>query len=85
MIECIYVAGWLYLAGVNWNGDNYFVNIDMISHVEEKMSVSDTNNRYRTLIHTTNGIIVEDVTALDVAVAISSCDYYFMYEGEPVE
>lgn len=83
MIDCIFVAGMLFLSGQDWNGDRYLLNIDEIVSVTQDMSVQGT--KPRTLITATNGLIVEDVEILDVAVGIASCEYYFMYPREPVE
>jgi hypothetical protein len=49
--------------------------------------VSDIANDYRprTLLHTDNGIIVEDQEILEVAVGIARCEDLFFAEGEPVE
>jgi hypothetical protein len=52
------------------------------------MSVSDVNNdsRPRTLLHTENGVIVEDLEILDVAVGIARCEELFYdYGYESVE
>jgi hypothetical protein len=78
MIDCLYLAGWLMLAGDDWNGDHYFINIDHITHVQQNVGVSDTDPRPRTLIYTTNGMIVEDVPIVDIAIAIVSCQGYFL-------
>lgn len=83
MIDCIIVTGWLFLIGEDWNGDRYMINIDHIVSVSQNMEPGEV--RPRTLISTTNGIIVEDVEILDVAVGISRCEYYYMDPGEPVE
>ena len=83
MIECIYLAGLWYIAGTDINSDRYFVNIDMIVSVSQNMSISDTNSVPRTIIHTVNGTIVEDLDILDVAVGISRCeDLYNELSGE---
>lgn len=76
-MDCIFIAGLLYLVGTDWNGDRYAVNVDMISHVVEDMSISDLDLRSRTMITTNNGTIVEDLTILDVMTGISMCESYF--------
>jgi hypothetical protein len=83
MMDCIIVAGLLFLVGEDWNGDRYMINIDEIVSVSQNMELDQV--RPRTIISTTNGMIVEDVEILDVAVGISRCEYYYMQPGEPVE
>jgi hypothetical protein len=85
-MDCIYVAGWLMLAGTDWNGDKYLLNLERFVFAQQVISVSDIDSRPRTLLHTDNGIIVEDLEILDVAVGIARCEEYFFYpEDEPVE
>jgi hypothetical protein len=87
-MECIYVAGWLMLAGTDWNGDRYILNIEKFVYAQQVMSVSDVNNdsRPRTLLHTENGVIVEDLEILDVAVGLARCEELFYdYGYESVE
>jgi hypothetical protein len=86
-MDCIYVAGWLMLAGTDWNGDRYLLNLEKFVYAQQIMSVSDIANDYRprTLLHTDNGIIVEDLEILEVAVGIARCEDLFFAEGEPVE
>lgn len=82
-MDCILVAGIFFLAGTDWNGDRYVLNIDMINHITQAMSISDTDNddpRNRTMITTTNGLIVEDAAILHVISAISTCERYYMDE-----
>jgi len=83
-VECIYVAGWLMLAGTDWNGDRFLLNLESFVYAQQIMTFSDSTNdlRPRTLIHTENGIIVEDLEILDVAVSIARCeDLFNAYEG----
>lgn len=83
MIECIFLAGLWYIAGVDINNDRYFANIDMIVSVTQNMSISDSGGPPRTIIQTVNGTIVEDTDILDVAIGISRCeDLYDELSGE---
>ena len=87
-MDCIYVAGWLMLAGTDWNGDRYLLNLESFVYAQQMMSISDIadDSRPRTLLHTENGIIVEDLEILDIAVGIARCEEYFFYsENEVVE
>lgn len=78
-MDCIFVAGILFMVGTDWNGDRYMINIDQITNVSQNMSISDNQNdmRPRTIITTTNGMIVEDHPILDVAVGISTCEVVY--------
>lgn len=76
MIECIVLAGNLFLAGVDINGDNYLVNVDYITHVVEDMTRPDQNTPI-SLITTTNGTIVEDLTIYDVAEGLMWCERHW--------
>lgn len=80
MIDCILLTGLLYIAGTDFNGDPYLANIDMIVSVTQDLSVSDTDARPRTMITTTNGVIVEDSTILDVAVGMRTCEAFYIVE-----
>lgn len=85
MMDCLYVVGLLFLAGEDWNGDRYLVNLDHIVSITQDMRPE--NFQPRTLITTTNGTIVENLEILDVAVGISYCEqfFYYDYEEESVE
>lgn len=83
MIDCIFIAGLLFMVGEDWNGDRYMINIDEIVSVTQNMDPD--NFQPRTLILTTNGTVVEDVDILDIAQGISMCEYFFMNPGEPAQ
>jgi hypothetical protein len=72
------------LAGTDWNGDRYLLNLEKFVYAQQIMTFSDSTNdlRPRTLLHTDNGIIVEDLEILEVAVGIARCeDLFNAYEG----
>ena len=75
-MDCIYIAGLLFVVGTDWNGDRYMINYDHITSVSQQMSISDSQDdmRPRTFITTTNGTIVEDVEILDVAFGLGRCE-----------
>jgi hypothetical protein len=75
-MDCVFMAGLLFMVGTDWNGDRYMINIDQITNVTQQMSISDSQDdmRPRTFITTTNGTIVEDVEILDVAFGLGRCE-----------
>lgn len=80
MISCIYLAGIFYIAGYDIHNNPYMVNIDMISHVLEDVSVNDTEETFgdlKTMITTTNGTIVTSGDIMDVVIGIRDCERYY--------
>ena len=78
-MDCVFIAGLLFVVGTDWNGDRYMLNLDQVTSVVQDMSISDSQNdfRPRTMITTRNGTIVEDVDILDVAFAFSVCEQVY--------
>ena len=75
-MDCVFMAGLLFIVGTDWNGDRYMINIDQITSAYQQMSISDSQDdmRPRTFITTTNGTIVEDIEILDVAFGLGRCE-----------
>jgi hypothetical protein len=83
MISCLFIGGLFFIGGYDINGNPYMVNIDMIAHVVEDVSVKDTANNFgsfRTMITTTNGTIVTNGDIMDVAIGIEDCERYYAIE-----
>jgi hypothetical protein len=78
-MDCVFIAGLLFVVGTDWNGDRYMINLDTVTNVVQDMSISDAQNDYRprTMITTTNGTIVEDVDILDIAYSFSVCEQVY--------
>ena len=78
-MDCVFIAGLLFVVGTDWNGDRYMLNLDTVTNVVQDMSISDTQNdiRPRTMITTTNGTIVEDVDILDIAYTFAVCEQVY--------
>ena len=75
-MDCMFVAGLLFIVGTDWNQDRQMINIDQITNVTQQMSISDNQDdmRPRTFITTTNGTIVEDAQILEVAFTLGRCE-----------
>ena len=75
-MDCVFIAGLLFVVGTDWNGDRYMINIDEITNVTQQMSISDGQDdmRPRTFITTTNGTIVEDNEILEIAFGLGRCE-----------
>jgi len=75
-MDCVFMAGLLFMVGTDWNGDRYMINIDQITNVTQQMSISDSQDdmRPRTFITTTNGTIVEDNEIIEVAFGLGRCE-----------
>ena len=78
-MDCVLIAGLLFVVGTDWNGDRYMINYDQITTVTQQMSITDSQNdmRSRTIITTTNNIIVEDVDILDAVYAFAMCEQVY--------
>lgn len=76
MISCVMIAGLFYLAGTDYNGDEYFVSL---FSVESVRAVERDSFGATTQIRLNSGdIIVEDLELIDVAIGMDECTQAFL-------
>lgn len=86
-MECLLIAGYIWLVGTDWNGDRYMLNAASIVSMNQDMSISDTDDQFmnmrpKTYIQTLNGIIVEDMMLWEVGAELIDCEKYLIANGE---